>query len=93
MSSERVIQKLVLVDRPEEVPVEERHVISDILCRQRLDIHLQALGGTLLLRQRCQSIQMITRRYEEPPVERQSSRNAQVIVFEGGALTIRFHFN
>lgn len=92
MSPERVIEQLVLVNRPEEVPVEERHVISEILCRQRLEIHLQALGGALLLRQRCQGVQVITRRYEKPPVERQRRRDAQVIVFEDGALTVRFHF-
>lgn len=52
MPSEGVIQQLVLVHRPEQVPIEQGHVVGHVLGRQRLKVHVQRLRRKFLLRQR-----------------------------------------
>lgn len=51
VASEGVVEQLVLVDAPEQIPVEEGHVISQLLRAEHLDICIDALRWLLLFRQ------------------------------------------
>lgn len=53
MTPERVVQQLVLVHGPEQITIEQRYVVRQLFGAERLDVHVNAIGGALLFRQRC----------------------------------------
>lgn len=52
MPAERLIKQFVFMDRPEEVPVEKCDVVRQFFSAERFEVHLDAVGGALLLGQR-----------------------------------------
>ena len=51
MSSKGMVQQLVLVHSPEQIPVEQCHVIGDVLGRQCFKVHVRCLRRYFLLGQ------------------------------------------
>lgn len=81
LPAERLVQQLVLVNAPEQVPVEEGHVVGQLLHAKQLEVNLQGLRRPLLLRQRRQRVDVLPRGDEEARVETgEASGHGQVVV-------------
>lgn len=52
MAPKGLVQQLVLVHRPEQVAIEQGDVVGQLLGAERLNVHVDAVGGALLFGQR-----------------------------------------
>lgn len=89
MPPKGLVQQLVLVHRPKQITIEQRDVVRQLLGAQRLNVHINAIGGALLLRQWRQRVQMVFRCDENAPVQAQRRRYADIVVLEDATLAVR----